>query len=284
MVSDRGKASIYTAVITGVWWDHTRQIDCMVGRAQEPGPHTELTRKNNMRYLCGAVILMLAGVLGASAPNHQRSQQRTVLQEIRTIAVVPPFFGVPNSALPKGKNLAETIALQTAYRSTLRTLKKEAINRLPQRITSRLNLKVMPTQQVVSLLSAHHVIGRDLFSNHGDIIHGGYPKLNLAACAHLCAMLHVNAVLVTDLDGPQRIGGHYVFVPLQGSGYEPSHVVSKAQFDVVDGNGLLILYADETVQHPATRIGAQQFVFADWLEAQNLLIENFMDYWNLKKN
>ncbi len=224
------------------------------------------------------------GLLAASPPRQTAAQQQAALAAIHSIAVIPPFFGVPASALPRGKSPAQTTALQAAYLHTLKKLQEVAVVRLSQRIASRLSLKIAPGKTVNQILQSEHLTARELFDQHGAITGGRYPKLNLKACGHLCERLHVDAVLVTDLDGPQRIGGHYVFVPLQGSGYEPSHVVSSGEFNVVNQNGELVLTSSETVQHPATRIGAQQFILADWLEAQNLLIENFMDYWNLKLN
>jgi hypothetical protein len=256
------------------------------------GPHTlgllgrvfitKFLKGVNMRALGLAAVLILPAILVSATPQLQPKEQRLILGTIHTIAVVPPFFGIPATALPRGKTPAETAILQLAYKSALHRLQNDAEQRLPARIASRLGLKLIPAETTAAALSNRHLSARQLFLKGGEINGGTYPKLNLHLCASLCASLHADALVVTDFDGPQRIGGHYVFVPLQGSGYEPSHVVSRAQFNLVTANGVLALYSNETVQHPATRIGAEQFILPDWLEAQNLLIETFMDYWNGK--
>lgn len=235
-----------------------------------------------MRAFFLAAVLILPAILASATPQLKPNEQRLVLGTIHTIAVVPPFFGIPAAALPHGKTPAETASLQVAYKSALHRLQSDAEQRLPARIASRLGLKLIPQASIAAALSNEHLSARQLFMKGGEITGGTYPKLNLPLCASLCASLHADALVVTDFDGPQRIGGHYVFVPLQGSGYEPSHVVSRAQFNLVTSKGVLALYSDETVQHPATRIGAEQFTLPDWLEAQNLLIETFMDYWTGK--
>ena len=236
----------------------------------------------NMRAFCLAAVLILPAILASATPQLKPKEQRVVLGTIHTIAVVPPFFGIPASALPHGKTPAETASLQVAYKSALHRLQSDAAQRLPARITSRLGLKLVPAPNIAAALSDEHLSARQLFLKDGEITGGAYPGLNLRLCAKLCASLHADALVVADFDGPQRIGGHYVFVPLQGSGYEPSHVVSRAQFNLVTARGVLVLRSNETVQHPATRIGAEQFTLPDWVEAQNLLVESFMDYWTDK--
>ncbi len=221
------------------------------------------------------IVLLLLCVCAEAKAAPKRPNARELLANVHTVAIVSPFFGVNLPDKPQ-KN-AKARAEEAHERVWLKALLAHAQQRLPIRMLHRTPWKLAGQKETLLAMQKLHLTPQELFQNNGLIQHGKYPLPKPAAVQQLLAALHADALILADLDAPQNISGHYTFSLLGGTGYEPAHEVMKGEFLVALPNGDTALRFINTVEHPPTSIGGRKFVQLDWEEAENLLIENFLD-------
>src|SRR5438067_10636576 len=93
----------------------------------------------------------------------------------------------------------------------------------------------------------------------------------------LAAHLHADAVVFPEMDEPRRSPDRLFFDPLGGLGVSEAHVTAKIGFWVLLADGAQAFQRVSDVVHPVTKIGSREYLFADWEEANDLAIENFLD-------
>ncbi len=162
---------------------------------------------------------------------------------------------------------------------TLKTLMSHINKRLLQRITARTPYVMDDGHESIMALGVLQISPASLFlpvKSRRD------PKalvVNSSAIESLESKLQVDAIVLEVLDAPRRIDGHYVYNALEGFGRVPSHVSTQGVFFVCTKDGLTAFRDPLTVDHPLTQIGGRQFLLEDWEEAENLMIEDFLDDW-----
>ena len=84
-------------------------------------------------------------------------------------------------------------------------------------------------------------------------------------------------MLTGCFDEPRKSNGHFFFDPLAGAGYESPKVTLRGEFAVYLADGSLVLKYALDEAHPLTQMGKRQYLAADWMETQELAIEDMMD-------
>lgn len=234
----------------------------------------------------------------AARADVESERKHKLMQTVHRVAIVAPLYGTDTlsraSALPKpgelsgagsdkGKKTRTTIEEQNArlaaYVRQLHHLLHHAADILPNRIRERTPFTLVSVKEMDDALKSLELTPQGLFKDHGRIKGKSYPTPDAEPLRKLAASLHADAILLTVLDEPRRTNGHYAFNLLSGVDYNSAHVESRGAFFVIMADGTQALHDFGSVVHPLTHLGNRQFLLVDWTEAEDLLIENFLDEW-----
>lgn len=244
--------------------------------------------------VCLSALLLIgaATVVAATAPaaaDGAGERKKQMLAPVKRVVVVPFTFGTPTlhggkpptvegSEPPANRPPLQTGPAMTRprYEGFLRSLEARIRTQLPARLTDRTPYTVAAPADVDSAMKELNIENGALFLNGGLMKGTKFDLPNPAAVAKLAAALHADAVLLGSMDEPRKADGHY-YLDLGGLGYESAHVMSKAGFFLLSADGTEILHDFVEVMHPLTRIGRRQFLLADWTDAEDQVVEEFLD-------
>jgi hypothetical protein len=210
---------------------------------------------------------------------------------VKRLLVVPVFFGTDTlGELPPAKPGAPTEkrrepkpeldakqrAEMAAYIDTLRKLERNAQERLPARAAARTPFEVVKADEVDGALKLLKITPPELFQSAGRVNNRKFDLPDPEQVKRIASQVHADAVLLGVLDEPLKNNGGYNVVPT-GPVYDPPKVHDKATFDLMLADGTMVLRQTIDVVHPLTKIGARQFVLADWIETDDQIIEDLMD-------
>lgn len=262
-----------------------------------------MKQKSSACLLIFAICTFLAGCwldpmqARADAAGDKR---RVQFAKVRVVAVLPPFFGTTtlyNAEDPGGKRPAdgnavkrekgdadrshdpESVRRAMSYREQLRKLEEHAVRLLPERVQERTAFQIIVSEDLQRALKALNLTPRTLFQNQGLIRGTKYAQPDATAVKRLAAHLKADALLLTVFDEPRRTNSRYYFDPLDGISYDSAHVRGKAAFFVLLADGTEALHDYPEVLHPLTKIANRNFLFVDWMETEDQLIEGFLDEW-----
>lgn len=227
---------------------------------------------------CSVLLLFALASLPTAIGSPARAdtgeaQKRAALAGIRRLAIVPAFFVTrPRKSAATAPSKAEQ-----QYTATLQQLQAHADKRLPARAADRLPYSIVPPSDVARALAALRLQPADLVQDSGKMKGNRYPLPNPDAVRRLAGRLHVDAVLITEMDEPRRENGHYFWSFPEGAGYDPSHVEFNGAFTVALADGAEVLQYRGSVEHPLTRVDRRTFLAVDWSEAEDLLVEDMLD-------
>ncbi len=245
--------------------------------------------KNSFIMLLFAfAIVSVSRAAIADAAGDKRRQQ---LATVKTIAVLPMFFGtttlgeLPPSTDQHTINKDATTAPKTEkqrqdfenYKATLKELEVHAAARLIDRMGSRTEFKIIDRREVATKLQENKLTTYDLFENQGRIVGKKFAGPNTAELIRAAKLLNCDAILLAVVDEPRKNSGGYYFDLVSGPGYDSPKVHDKAAFDLVLADGMLVLHQMVEVIHPQLRIGERTFVAADWLDTIDQIVEDYMN-------
>jgi hypothetical protein len=243
------------------------------------------------------------------------AKKRALLAPVKRVAVLPPYFGTDTLAKAaklgepkpgeepvrepaqeektekeKTENRRDQRAAQPPppgaenlklglYAGYLRKLQDDAQHYLPQRVAKRAGFEVIPEEEVRAALKTLQRTPEKMFQNDGRIKGSKFPLPLPDAVRDLAKALHADAVVLGVLDEPRRANGKYLFDPLYGLSYESGYVEAHGGFYLMLADGTEALHGYMRVRNPVSRAGGRQFVLPDWIDAQELMIENLMDEW-----
>ena len=247
--------------------------------------------------------------------NSSEARKRAQLAPVKRIVVIPPFFGtetLSKAAKPgnANKNADATAKVETVttsqsmparkdddaqtrnapgngtstpslgqYVSNLRKLQEDARRVLPERLMRRAGFTVVPEEEVSATLKTLQLTPEKMFENSGRIKGSKFPMPRAEAVRSMSEALHADAVVLGVLDEPRRANGKYFFDPLSGFSYEPGHVEAHGGFYLMMPEGTEALHGYMRVLNPLSKAVGRDFILPDWIDAQNLMIENLMDEW-----
>jgi hypothetical protein len=236
-------------------------------------------------FACGSCAVIASGLLmtlqAVAGAETTTEKKRAQFAKVHRVAVVPPFYGTgrltgteaqPSDSAPANPNpkLAEYIDRLRKLRDRTRTL-------LPERIAARTTYQIVPVEETEAALKALELTPEKLYQNNGRMKGTRFAAPDAAQARKLAAHLHADAVVFDTLDEPRRSPERLFFDPLGGFGVSEEHVSAKIGFWVLLVDGAEPFQRVSDVVHPVTRIGNRAYLFADWQEASDLAIENFLD-------
>lgn len=232
------------------------------------------------RTLVGLYIVFIGLSLTPllAAADVPEPEARALLATAHRIVVLPPFYGTKTlhekpPANFKPKQLEERLK----YQQILQRLEVHATLWLPERVAHRTPFLAIAGEKVQTQLEKDHLTPRDLFTDNG-LIHGdGFPLPRLFLAQQLAQALHADLILLTVLDEPRRVDGHYIYELMGGLEHVPSHVNCRGAFYLVDAQGRTLFHGVYSVNQPLTIIAGHTYLYADWRDAINVLIEDFLD-------
>lgn len=244
-----------------------------------------------------ASIAILLGVLVFLMPSARADaagdRRRVMLASVHRIAVVPPFFGTDTIARVLGSDEAEKSekangeterkpakepdAREKRYAEQLRKLEDHVRTTLPARVAARTPFEVVPAEELAKAFETLGLTPAKLFQNGGRIRSARFAAPDAQAVSKLAAFLHADAVLLGTLDEPRRSNGKYYFDMLSGLSYDSAHVRGKGGYYLLLADGTEALHTFIEVLQPLSRIGNREYLLADWMDAESLVIENLMD-------
>ena len=230
----------------------------------------------------GAVALLR--LAPASAAELSTGQKRAALANVTRVAIVPAYFGTSTLLGPEPdakpvsppKLNAAQEKQQTKYRDYLTKLESAAHKRLPERFAVRTALQIVPDDEIQKALQTLTLTPDRLFQNHGRLRGTRFPAPDAELVRKLAAECHADAVLLDVMDEPRRNNGRVLFDPLAGASWETPDVRSKAAFYLLLRDGTEVLHDFVEALHPVTH-GGRDVLLVDWTEAQDTVIEDFMD-------
>ena len=267
---------------------------------------TPLSRRH-LFTLTGAGLIGFAAAPFYAAPSpadtsgdKNTDKKRQQLAHIKRLAVISPFFGTdtlakaaeaetgakPEAAQNDGAkrdtrrraNKSDPARL-AQYAGYLQKLQDDAQVYLPQRLGKRTGLEILNGESVANALKTLQVTPEKLFENNGRIKGTKFPLPLAAAMRQVADALHADAIVLGVLDEPRRANGKYLFDPFSGFSYEPGYVETHGGFYLMLPEGGEGLHGYMRVRNPMSKAGGREFVLADWIDAQELMIENMMDEW-----
>lgn len=213
---------------------------------------------------------------------------RALMTTVKRVAVVPPFFTAEILRKPEAaesaaraktsKDNKENKENIQFYLAQLRKLEARTKERLPERVAARTPFEVITYEELESAMEDLDLTPEQLFQNNGVMKGNRFPMLNPEVIKKLCSTLEVDAIVLGILDEPRRSNGRTIFDPC-GIYYESPHVRSRAGYFIVMADGTEALKPVLDVLRPLTRIGKREYLLVDWLEAQDVIVENLMDEW-----
>lgn len=221
------------------------------------------------------VSLLAATVVRGDTANDKRRAQLAV---VHRVAVAPPFFGTGRLVKPETKTeTAPSNPKLAEYLDRLRKLQDRTRTLLPARLAVRTPYQIVPMEEMEDALKALDITPEKLYLNTAKMRGTRFSGPDPQAVRKLAARLHADAVVLDTLDEPRRSPDRLYFDPLGGLGISEAHVTAKIGFWVLLADGREVVQRVSDVVHPVTRIGSRQYLFADWEEANDLAIENFLD-------
>ena len=221
-------------------------------------------------------LLACAFSSGAQTATEKRKAQ---FASVHRVVVAPAFIGTgrlaksespePGAAPPNPK-LAE-------YLDRLRRLQGHTRSLVPERLSARTPFQIVPMQETEAALKALELTPEKLYLNNGRMKGTRFSAPDPQQVRKLAAHLHADAVVLDTLDEPRRSPERLFFDPLGGIGISEAHVTAKVGFWVLLADGTEVYQRVSDVVHPLTKIGNREYLFADWQEANDLAIENFLD-------
>lgn len=226
-----------------------------------------------------AISLLSGPAAHADAANDKRRAQ---FATVHRIAVAPPFYGTGRLAKPEtpAPDTAAPNPKVTEYLDRLRKLQDRTRTLVPERLAARTPFQVIPTEETEAALKALDLTPEKLYTNAGRMKGSHFAIPDPEAVKKLAGRLHADAVVLDTLDEPRRSPERLYFDPLSGVGVSEAHVGAKIGFWVLLADGTEIYQRVSDVVHPVTQVGSRQYLFADWQEANDLAIENFLDELN----
>jgi hypothetical protein len=206
----------------------------------------------------------------AHATDLTSARKREILSGIHRIAIISPFFGVDASEKPADAPPRE-------YADELAKLLDHTGSALPKRIAARTPYEIVPAAEVSQALKELELAPARLFQGDGKMKGGRFAAPDPIAVKRLAARLHADAILLTTLDEPIKKGAQYSLDPINGLSYDSPHVSSKAAFYVDQSDGTEVLHDFVEALHPLTRGKRRSYVLADWQEATDTVVEDFLD-------
>ncbi|MCS6776705.1 MAG: hypothetical protein RMJ43_03520 [Chloroherpetonaceae bacterium] len=234
-----------------------------------------------MRIMIALIVLLCA----LASPPAQAGQvdraaenRRALLAPVRRVAILPPFFAPDATPKPEGKGQTVDITARALYMEQLRRLEVRMRARLPERVAARTPFEVIPHAQVEAALEDLLLTPEQFFQNGGRMRGNRFARPVPEIVRRLCAVLKADALLLGTLDEPRRNNGRTV-VDACGIWHESPHVRCRAGFFVLLADGTEVLQQVVDVLRPLTRIGNREYVFVDWTEAHDQIVESLMDEW-----
>ncbi len=243
-------------------------------------------------------VLLLASLLALSASgavhaDNTPAKRRRLMSTVKRVVVIPPFFATDTlsradaARKPEGQekppqNPSASTAADARlgeYATQLRKLTEHAATRLPERVKTRTPFTVVSTTETADALKALELTPEKLFQNGGRLRGDRYPLPDPEAVKRLAARLHADVILLSALDEPRHINGHYFYNAITGVDYRSSQVESRAAFFLLMADGAEALRYDVNAVHPLTHIGNRLYLLTDWTETQDLMFEDLLDEW-----
>ena len=238
---------------------------------------------------CTAGVALSVSLLFAQPARGDitNEKKRALLAVVHRVAVAPPFYGTCRLAKPDSKSEADKPTPKAEpdkpnpklaeYLDRLRKLQDRTRALLPERLTTRTPFQIVPMEETEAALKALELTPEKLYLNEAKMRGTRFSGPDPQAVKKLAARLHADAVILDTLDEPRRSPDRLFFDPLGGLGISEAHVTAKIGFWVLNAEGTEVVQRVSDVVHPVTKIGNRQYLFADWQEANDLAIENFID-------
>lgn len=238
------------------------------------------------------IIFLSAESAPSRAADMAADKKRTALAAVRRVAVIAPFFGTatlrkeldPSTEQRKRRpqetenspNLADRESRPAGYVEKLQRIEEHVRKRLPERMMMRTPFTAVPQPELNAAFRALKLSPEELFQNQGRIRGTKFALPAPEAVRRLAAAVRADAVLLGTLDEPRRVNGRY-YLEVTGFAYDSSHVRGKAGYFLLlpDGNEILHSYIE--VLHPLSKSGSRDYLLPDWLETEDLIVEDLMD-------
>lgn len=250
---------------------------------------------------CLSLAALLCRFASAARSDTHDDQKRALLAHVHRVVVIPAFFGTDTlqkadklreESKPKadangsanipppspiGRKPEDARLLQNA--EYLRKLQDAIRAGLPNRLAKRAGLQIVPDEEVNAALKDLQLTPEKMFENEGRMKGTRFPLPLAQAVRDVAKTCHADAVVLGVLDEPRRTNGRYFFDPLYGFSYETGFVETHAGFYLMLPDATEGLHGYMRVRNPLSRHAGRPFVLADWIDAQDLMIENMMDEW-----
>lgn len=251
-----------------------------------------IDRQRSLR-LSVTLFLIAASLTGAFA-DKAGDKKRAQLANVRRLVVVPLFFGTETlgkvtdpdkaldraveSALEKGKPKppAKPDPNLALYKEHLLKLEDLSAARLPVRVATRTPFQVVAADDLTAALKDLGLTPQKLFKENGRIRGSRFALPDPEAVHKLAARLQADAVLLGTMDEPRRTNGQ-TYLDMFGLVTTPGFVRAKAGIFVVLPDGTEVLHAYVESLHPLTPTNKPAHLLADWQEATEQVIEDFLD-------
>ncbi len=248
-----------------------------------------------MPLVCLALCVAVAATSTSSHADAAGDKKRAQLLNVKRLLVIPGVSSVPilsENCQPQkpGKSIEKKREPKTQpdekqsvraaladYLENLHKLERNAQEKLPARAAARTPYEVVKSDEVARALMILKTTPPELFQSGGRLNSKKFDMPDPEQVKRIATLVHADAVLLGVLDEPRKSNGGYYFDPVSGPGYDSPKVHDKATFDLMLADGTLVLRETIDVVHPLTRIGARQFVVADWIETDDQIIEDLMN-------
>lgn len=243
----------------------------------------------NLLSRCAAGLALSVSLLAACSARGDISNEkkRALLAVVHRVVVAPPFYGTGRLAKPDPKAETDKPGPEAEpdkpnpklaeYLDRLRKLQDRTRSLLPERLTARTPFLIVPMEETEAALKALDLTPEKLYLNAAKMRGTRFSGPDPQAVKKLAARLHADAVILDTLDEPRRSPDRLFFDPFGGLGISEAHVTAKIGFWVLNAEGTEVVQRVSDVVHPVTQIGNRKYLFADWQEANDLAIENFID-------
>ncbi len=252
-------------------------------------------------FACLSLAALLCHLAPDARCDTRDDQKRALLAHVHRVVVIPAFFGTdtltkadkladnnkpkagqdtPSNApapTPPNRKPEDARLLQNA--ETLRKLQDDVRATLPQRLARRAGLEIVSAEELASALKDLQLTPEKMFENEGRMKGTKFPLPLPQAVRDVAKICHADAVVLGVLDEPRRANSRYFFDPLYGFSYETGYVETHAGFYLMLPDATEGLHGYMRVRNPLSRVAGHPFVLADWIDAQDLMIENMMDEW-----
>jgi hypothetical protein len=212
-------------------------------------------------------------------------KRKAVFARMHRVAVAPPFYGTGRLAKPDASSdqkqpdgaATKPNPKLVEYLDRLRKLQDRTRTLVPERLMARTTFEVVPPDEIDAALKALEMTPEKLYLNNAKMRGTRFSGPDPQAVRKLAAHLRADAVVLDVLDEPRKSPERLFFDPLGGFGISEAHVTAKIGFWVLLADGTEVFQRVSDVVHPLTQIGSRQYLFADWQDANDLAVENFLD-------